>query len=126
MAFNPHLTPTILVVEDDASVRQVLQRLLSRMRLARKVIAVENGAAALAEIVQHPVVLAIIDYRMPGIDGLQLTTAIKAISPTTRVVVVSALDVADLPERAGAAGADVFLAKPFTVEELQMAVEARR
>jgi CheY-like chemotaxis protein len=112
----------ILVVEDDSSVRQMMERLIGRLFLDQQIVAVAGAVEALALLGHQPITLALVDYFMPGIDGLRLTQAIKAASPSTRVVVISAVVAPDLSQRAGTAGADVFLAKPFTFEELQAVV----
>jgi two-component system, chemotaxis family, chemotaxis protein CheY len=104
MASGVQLAGTILVVEDDSSVRQVFERLIGRLMLNHQIIAVADAPAALTLIGRQPIVLALIDYAMPGINGLQLTGLIKERSPTTRIVVMSAVGDSDLPTRALSAG----------------------
>jgi CheY-like chemotaxis protein len=62
--------------------------------------------------------LIITDYNLPGMNGLQLTAAIKAHTPATQVVFMSAYVTADMERRARERGADYIVRKPFQVDSL--------
>jgi YesN/AraC family two-component response regulator len=85
---------------------------------------VESGVAALALTAVRPVALVITDYHMPGMNGVQLTGAIKAASPTTRVAIITAYDVQDVARRAKAVAADYVLPKPYILAQLKQMLEA--
>ena len=115
--------PTILIVDDDPEALILLRRLLLSITRHCEIVAVESGIAALALTAQRPVVLVITDYHMPGMNGVQLTGAIKAASPETRVAVITAYDVHDVARRAKAVAADYVMAKPYMLTQLKQMLE---
>jgi two-component system, response regulator, stage 0 sporulation protein F len=115
--------PTILIVDDDPEALILLRRLLLSITRHCEIVAVESGIAALALTAQRPVALVITDYHMPGMNGVQLTGAIKAASPETRVAVITAYDVHDVARRAKAVAADYVMAKPYMLAQLKLMLE---
>ena len=115
--------PTILLVDDDPEALILLHRLLHSIARHCEIVAVENGVAALALAAMRPVALVITDYHMPGMNGVQLTGAIKAASPATRVAIITAYDVHDVARRAKAVAADYVLAKPYMLAQLKLMIE---
>ena len=115
--------PTILLVDDDPEALILLHRLLYSIARHCEIVAVENGVEALALTAVRPVALVITDYHMPGMNGVQLTGAIKAASPTTRVAIITAYDVHDVARRAKAVAADYVLAKPYMLAQLKLMIE---
>jgi len=115
--------PTILLVDDDPEALILLRRLLLSFAHRYEIVAVESGIAALALTAQHPVALVITDYHMPGMNGIQLTGAIKSASPETRVAIITAYDVHDVAHRAKAVAADYVMAKPYMPAQLKQMVE---
>jgi len=115
--------PTILLVDDDPEALILLHRLLHSVARHCEIVAVENGIAALALTAMRPVALVITDYHMPGMNGVQLTGAIKAASPATRVAIITAYDVHDVARRAKAVAADYVLAKPYMLAQLKLMIE---
>jgi CheY-like chemotaxis protein len=116
-------SPIILIVDDDPFMRGVLHTMLQLGPVACEIVTVPDGAAALEQIASRPIALAIVDYNMPGQDGVQLTAAIKRASPSTRILILSVLASPALAARAQSAGADALVAKPFHVAELRAIVE---
>ena len=115
--------PTILIVDDDPEALILLYRLLHSFAHRCEIEAVESGIAALALTAMRPVALVITDYHMPGMNGVQLTAAIKAASPETRVAIITAYDVHDVARRAKAVAADYVLAKPYIPAQLKQMIE---
>ncbi len=103
--------PRVLLVDDDAG----LLRLLS-LRLANagyRVLAVESGAQALAQLPVFDPQLIITDLRMPGMDGLELFERVHALHPELPVLMLTAHG--PIPASFTAAGGGVFscLSKPY-------------
>ena len=114
---GPAGRPTILLVEDNADLREYLTRLLTpgyRVEIAA------DGAEAKAKAVQSPPDLILSDVMMPGMDGIELVRALRAERATRGVPIVLLSARAD--DRSASegikAGADDYLVKPFASEEL--------
>lgn len=102
----------ILIVDDDAAVLHAVTRILDR-RYA--VIAVENGEAALANATHYLPDLAIVDIRMPGINGFEVTRRLKELDPSPDVILMTG-DAEEPDEtllKAIDEGAFYFIQKPF-------------
>lgn len=112
----------ILVVEDDPAVQKALRRLFESEGYAVEVQG--NGQSALESFHAAPPALIVLDLRLPKLTGSDLCKEIKAQSPTTPIVVLSATtDVSDkvlLLEL----GADDYVTKPFSPRELLARVRA--
>ena len=115
--------PIILLVDDDPESLIILRRLLHSFAHRYEIVAVESGVEALAVTAVHPVALVITDYYMPGMNGVQLTGAIKDASPATRVAIITAYDVHDVARRAKDVAADYVLPKPFMLAQLKQMIE---
>ena len=115
--------PIILIVDDDPEALILLRRLLLSITHSCEIVVAENGVGALALTAVRPVALVITDFYMPGMNGVQLTSAIKAASPTTRVAIITAYDVHDVARRAKAVAADYVLPKPLKLAQLEQMLE---
>lgn len=113
--------PTLLLVDDNAEIRGLLQDIFSANY---RVLAAENGKAAL-EIAQREIPDCIIsDVMMPGMDGFQLTQAIKENELTSfiPVVLLTAKSTDEAHLESLKSTADAFLTKPFNNEILKETV----
>lgn len=114
----------LLIVEDDANLRYLMQAAAERTDLFGPIHTCEDGLAAL-EFLQTRTVdekpgLVASDLSMPRMTGLELLRAIKG-DPALRTIPVAIITSSDLPndrEEAYAAGASAFIAKPFGLEAL--------
>jgi len=111
-------TDTILLVDDDPDILAILRRLMQGLTSGYDVVTVSDGAEALVQSTQRSVRLLITDYSMPNMTGLELTKAVKEISPDTRVVLVTAHATPELAQRASEAGVDFYVSKPFPIARL--------
>jgi CheY-like chemotaxis protein len=118
------MNTAILLVDDEPVVLAIVHRVLRDKVPNYDLITAPNGATALTLIVQRPVVLVITDYRMPDMDGVALTVAIKAVTPQCPVILMTAYPTPGLHQRGLAAGVEYFLAKPFQLEEFAAMVRA--
>ncbi len=110
---------TILVVDDEASVRFVLEEALGDR--GHRVIAVEGAEPALAQLEHADVVLT--DLAMPGIDGLGLIAMVRERDSMLPVVLLTAHGSERVAVQAMRAGAHDYLAKPFDTDELAIVLE---
>jgi CheY-like chemotaxis protein len=111
--------PALLVVDDTMSIRELLMHTL-RSLVPYAVIAVTDATAALAVLSVRPIPLVITDYHRSDMRGDELASAVKATSPTTRVMLITA-DV-EIDAEAGRASVDHCLIKPFPIRDLLAAV----
>jgi sigma-B regulation protein RsbU (phosphoserine phosphatase) len=114
----------ILVVDDNASNRDLLCRRLQRQ--SHTVLQAEDGISALALVEQEDLDLVLLDMMMPGISGNDVLTRLKR-NPQYRdipVIMISALSEFDSVVRCIEAGADDYLAKPFNPTLLRARVDA--
>ncbi|MBI4012312.1 MAG: sigma-54-dependent Fis family transcriptional regulator [Candidatus Rokubacteria bacterium] len=111
----------VLVADDEPGMRWLLDRLLRQAGHA--VTVVEDGPAALAAAAAEPFDLAFLDIRMPGLDGLEVLSQLRARSPETAVIVMTAHGSVRSAVEAMQRGAYDYLAKPFDNDEVLLLVE---
>ena len=105
----------VLVVDDEAEIREMLREFLSGQGLA---VSVADGGAAMREVMaERPVDLVILDLRMPGEDGLSLARSLRAEGGIGIVMLTAAGEPIDRVVGLEV-GADDYLAKPFDPREL--------
>jgi two-component system, response regulator, stage 0 sporulation protein F len=114
---------TILVVEDEPDVLLIMRSLLRELTSGFEIVTVSNGGDAMAQINRGRIALLITDYNMPGANGLELLRRVRAVSPDTRVIMVTAYPSSDLERQVRAAGATAFLPKPFGLDQLVEAMQ---
>jgi adenylate cyclase len=114
----------ILVIDDNASNRDVLERRLSRE--GHRVISTATGASALSLLSEQEFDLILLDLIMPEMSGFEVLRRLKAAEHTRDipVIVVSALDELDSVVRCIEAGADDYLTKPFNPTLLRARIGA--
>ncbi len=121
---HPSGTETILLVEDEAVVRQTAARILERH--GYNVLTARHGADALLVWHAHPneVQLLVTDLRMPEMGGQALISALRAECPGLPVVITSGYASGRRPGEKALLSREPFLAKPFTTESLLVQVRA--
>jgi CheY-like chemotaxis protein len=111
---------TVLIVEDDPTVREVWQRLLHGF--GYEVVAARDAKEAVTLLAHRPDV-AVLDVHLPGASGIWLADEIRRTSPTTAVVLATgdgSLSAADTIRP----GIVAYLVKPFHLDQLNAAVDA--
>jgi response regulator RpfG family c-di-GMP phosphodiesterase len=109
-----------LIVDDDASIRLVVRRLMQAEGF--ECLEASGGAEALDMQAATPSPLLLSDFHMPGMNGAELLRQIRASWPLTAVVMITAVSDVDVAVRCLDAGALDYLTKPFAIEELRARV----
>jgi two-component system, NtrC family, response regulator HydG len=107
---------TLLVADDDPGLRESLERTLTRE--GYRVVLASDGRAALERVKAGGIDLIVTDLRMPGLTGLELLRAAKAIMPDVDVILLTAFGTVEEAVKAMKDGAYDFLTKPFRREQL--------
>lgn len=111
-------TAQVLLVDDDDSILDVNREILET--LGYKVLIAQSGEQALGIYESHheKIDLIILDFVMPGMDGEETFTALKAINPELRVLIISGYSVHERVRDLLAKGCRGFLQKPFRMSDL--------
>ena len=113
---NPRSSLRLLVAEDDAKLCDVLTRGLSQAGYGVDV--ASRGDDALRLLTAHPYDAAIVDWRMPAMEGVDVVIAAREHGVATPVLMLTARDTPPDRIRGLDAGCDDYLVKPFDFEEL--------
>ena len=111
---------TVLVVDDEEGVRASVRAILEE---TCDVLEAESGAQALEVLGTHDVDLVMLDQRMPGEAGIDVLPRIKAVEPSTVVVIATAVRDVRTAVEALRRGAYDYLTKPFEVDDILMLAE---
>lgn len=114
----------VFVVEDEPDIAEVLQYNLEKEGYEVEI--AHRGDTALETIRRQPPDLLILDLMLPGVDGLELTRALKRDLPTARVPILMLTAKGDEVDRIVGfeLGADDYIAKPFSPREVVLRVKA--
>ena len=117
---KPQTAATILIVEDEASTRLLLDQWLRTQQFSTVLAA--NGDEALRQIARQAPDLLLLDVMMPGMDGYQLAKILKTNPATAHIPIIVLTALSDRKARLAclAAGAEDFLLKPVDLEELAL------
>jgi len=107
---------TICIVDDDDAVRDSLRALLESHRM--RVREFSSGTAVLSSELLDGIDCFILDYQMPGMNGLELVEALRLRGIDSAAIIVSALGVSGAAERMQRAGVIAALMKPVAETEL--------
>ena len=112
---------TILVVDDEVMMRQLLEKILGRE--GYRVLSAADGEEALAVMGREEISIVISDLQMPGMSGFDLLKAVKKDHPQTGVIMMTAYGDTYTVMDALLLGADEYITKPFKSFEISMVVE---
>jgi two-component system response regulator MprA len=112
----------LLLVDDDAPIRRMLERTLTAE--GYDVVAAADGGAALAAVERNVPDAIVLDVSMPGMDGLAVTRRLRAKGLRVPILLLTARDAVHERVAGLDAGADDYLVKPFDVDELSARVRA--
>ncbi|MBV8790909.1 MAG: response regulator [Pseudolabrys sp.] len=109
----------VLIVDDSATMRNIVRKILSASRHLLEVSEAAEGIAALNAVSSGKADIVLLDYNMPGFTGIETLAEIKRVAPKVAVVMMtSTLDDA-LVHRAQTQGALAFLKKPFYLADIE-------
>jgi len=112
----------IVVVEDHDALREVTVEALCNMR--HNAIGVDCAEALADEIGAFPIDLLVVDLNLPGEDGISLARRLRSVQPDVGIIMVTARNQISEKLSGYESGADLYLTKPTSLEELGAAVGA--
>ena len=112
-ATGPESPPTVVIVEDDAAMRELLKDVLERT--GHRVIALADGTRLAAVLEREDVDAVILDKEMPGTNGLDLLSFVRHRRPAVAVILITAFGGGDVAREAARRGAYRYIEKPFRV-----------
>ncbi|MEW6299206.1 MAG: response regulator [Thermodesulfobacteriota bacterium] len=120
---SPGTPATVLIVDDNREVVDILSRLLTRHNLTA--VGAYNGPECLDIVRSRPIDVVILDVMMPGMDGLEVCKELKRLSPSLPVILLTAKD--DMATRAAgmALGVSEFVVKPINNRDLLARVQTQ-
>ena len=121
------MTQTLLVIDDDGSVREVLRLLLAHR--GYDVLLAASGEQGLALAAERPVAGALIDVHMSGMNGIEVCRRLRVLAATAGrslpVWIMTGARTSQIVKAAAEAGAILVLGKPFNTAELYQLIEAQ-
>ncbi len=115
----------ILIVDDSRAMRRIIQRTLRQAGFTGlAILEAENGAEALAIVLDSRPDLILSDWHMPRMSGLEFKRALNEAGIGIPFGFVTSENTHEMRQLAEEAGADFLLAKPFTPEDMNLALEA--
>jgi two-component system, chemotaxis family, chemotaxis protein CheY len=112
----------ILLVEDDARLRNLVARLM-RVFGFRDIAQANNGEEALERLADGPVDLILTDMNMPGMDGIAMVRQLRRQGDTTPVIMLTGEDDARTQARAKRVGVTHYVHKPIDADELSETIQ---
>ncbi len=112
---------TILVVDDEPMMRDLLAKILARD--GYRVLAAEDGVAALEVLDKEEVAIVLSDLKMPRMDGFELLKRVKRNYPRVGTVMMTSYGDTYTIKDALLLGADEYVTKPFKNHEISLVVE---
>ena len=106
----------ILVVDDEPAQRELVAGFLAKRGF--EVAQAPGGEAALARLKQDPFDLVLTDQKMPGFSGLEVLEGVRAVTPETAVIIMTAYGTIETAVSAIKAGAADYLTKPLNLDDL--------
>jgi two-component system, NtrC family, response regulator AtoC len=112
--------PLLLVVDDEAGVRQSLQMIFNK---TFRVLEAVSADEAIQKVTDETPDVVLLDIVMPGADGLAVLKQMRTLHPECQIIMLTGLNTARTAFTAKGTGAFDYVTKPFDVEELRMRVE---
>jgi len=111
----------VLVADDEASVRDLLTRVLGNA--GHEVVAVESGEAALLKLARERFDILVVDKNLPGMDGLDVMRLVRDHHPHLRAIMITAFPTTASEQLARDQGVHSYVTKPFGIVTIVSAVD---
>lgn len=111
----------ILVIDDEKGLRSILSKILTDE--GYEVLSAASGEAAVELIKHNPVDLALVDFKMPGMDGIQTIRRLKELDGGMKNVIITAYGQRESVDEATELGVYDYIAKPFDIEYVKALVK---
>ena len=118
---DPQLPRQVLVVEDEARLRQMLLRAITDMGF--EPIGVASGEEAVQQMQANPCPVSILDLNLPGMSGLELLESIRKTWPRTQAIILTGFGDLDAARKAIHLDVIDFLTKPCTLGDLEVSLD---
>lgn len=113
----------ILIVDDEESVLTILKNSLKGMKSQYEIVTATDGQTAFQHLKEDPFDLVVTDYKMAGMDGLELLESVRSIQPDTRVILMTAYGSDTVEAEARRLQAYRFLTKPLHIDAFRQVVK---
>lgn len=117
------MAPRVLIVDDQKDVSRLLRSALETIEQGLSVAEAPSGEEAMLELSKGKIDLLVSDYRLPGMNGLELTEKIRARNPDVRVILVTGVTDPKAQAALKEAKVDAYFTKPVPVGDFLAAVE---
>ncbi|HWR64666.1 MAG TPA: response regulator [Bellilinea sp.] len=107
----------VLIVDDAYELGRMLRAAVETLGAGLDVNLVPSAEEALLEHARQPLDLLVVDIRLPGMSGLDLTRRLRERGSTMKILLITGMPDKDIPAKATAVGADRFMPKPFLMSE---------
>jgi DNA-binding response OmpR family regulator len=108
---------SVLIVDDEKNILLTLSQSLEALQLETDT--ARSGEEALAKLKEREFGLILLDFRMPGMDGMEVLRQVREIRPDIHVIMITAYGTIELAVEAMKLGAVDFIQKPFSPEEIR-------
>ena len=113
----------ILIIDDESSVAFFLQEGLKGLGDEYEVQATESAELALEQMHRRPFDLLVVDFRLPGINGLDLIKRVRNVNPDAKTILITAYGSPEIEKEARRLDISRYLHKPFRIQELMHTVQ---
>ena len=117
MSEEGNVTRKVLIVDDSKLARMSVTRVLKTLHPDWRIMEASDAEQALASVNRESPDFVLLDYNMPGKDGLVLAAELRQLNPAINIAVISANHQVEVVDRAQASGA-AFIRKPLTEKAL--------
>ena len=112
---------TVLIADDESTIRETLREVFTEN--GYRVVLAANGSEAVEQLTDSQVDVALVDIRMPEMDGFEVLSKAKKISPDTQIIIITAFGSVDSAVEAIKLGASDYVTKPLIFDDILIKVE---